>query len=118
MNRIHIKGNHRKLFCTNLLSSVLCHVICGDGEYIMEMVHEDFINLDLLIKERFPLLEVPSLPSIETRHDIYKKRIYDYFAVVILFSHYPLVFWNSSNGYSCYIKMASIYPKSSNTLFF
>lgn len=118
MNRIHIKGNHRKLFCTNLLSSVLCHVICGDGEYIIEMVHEDFINLDLLIKERFPLLEVPSLPSIETRHDIYKKRIYDYFAVVILFSHYPLVFWNSSNGYSCYIKMASIYPKSSNTLFF
>lgn len=60
---------------------ILCHVISGDGEYIMEMFHEDYVNLNLLIHDRFPLLGLPPIPTLDMPHDIYKKLIHDYFVV-------------------------------------
>ena len=50
----------------------------------MEMFHEDFVNLDSLIKDHFPLLELPVIPTADTAHDLYKKRIHDYFVVFFL----------------------------------
>ena len=56
-------------------------MISGDGEYITEMFHEDFFNLDLIIKEHFPLLDLPSLPTTDAAREVYKKLIHDYFLV-------------------------------------
>lgn len=50
----------------------------------MEMFHEDFVNLNLLIKERFPLLELPPIPTVEMSREVYKTLIHDYFMVVVI----------------------------------
>ena len=39
------------------------------------------MNLDLMIKDKFPLLPRPRLPEKDVSHDIYKCLIHDYFGV-------------------------------------
>lgn len=63
------------------MSRVLIHIIAGDGDYISQVFHEDFVDLDLLIREKFPLLPMPDLPTKDLSHEMYKCLIHDYFAV-------------------------------------
>lgn len=60
---------------------VLIHIIAGDGDFIAQVFHEDFVDLDLLIRDKFPLLPVPGLPAKDAPHEVYKCLIHDYFAV-------------------------------------
>ncbi|KAK8830805.1 hypothetical protein WA577_003510 [Blastocystis sp. JDR] len=60
--------------------SVLIHIIAGDGDFIAQVFHEDFVDLDLLIRDKFPLLPVPGLPAKDAPHEVYKCLIHDYFA--------------------------------------
>ena len=62
---------------------ILVHIITGDGDYIAEVVHSQFVELDLAIREKYPRLYVPSLPQTNIPRDQYKGLIYDYFAVCV-----------------------------------
>ena len=91
--------------------SFLVHIIVGDGEYIAEIYHKDFVNLNNEIKTHFPRLQVPHLPDQSSTRDIYRCGIHDYFAVCLCFRYY-LVFCCSSDGHSCRFKVAKIYSES------
>lgn len=87
--------------------SLLAHLISGDGEYVIEVVYEDFIALNEDIKFHFPHLRIPNLPSQDAPNDYFKCMIHDYFAVLSTLSCH-LVFRYSPNGDPCNSKMAQV----------
>ncbi|KAK8799103.1 hypothetical protein WA171_005852 [Blastocystis sp. BT1] len=62
------------------ITTILCHIIAGNGDYIAELTHNLFLELEKAIRCKYPLLYIPNLPTATTPRDLYKGIVHDFFA--------------------------------------
>ncbi|KAM7453550.1 hypothetical protein BLSTO_05701 [Blastocystis sp. subtype 1] len=86
MDIIQFESDEDKPMCNH--NSCFAFSICGKGEFIFQLKHDDFEKIHSIIAEHYPAFPIPSLPSPNDSRAVYKSRVYEFFHFL---SDHPIV---------------------------